>query len=134
FDVVLDFSLNTSFGFLSKMCGIKRRIGYDYRGRGRFLTDKVFLKGYEGRHVVEYYLDLLTKLDIPVLERSLEIFIDPVHKQWAQDWLKGQNIDSTKPLIAVIPGGGASWGKDAAHKRWPAAQYASLVDKIVAKS
>src|SRR6185312_3765966 len=31
FDVVFDFSLNSSFGFFCLACGIKRRIGYDYR-------------------------------------------------------------------------------------------------------
>ncbi len=149
FDVVFDFSLNASFGFFCMIAGIKRRIGYDYRGRGRFLTDKILLKGYEGRHVVDYYLDLLNIIgDSALLSKgaisnsralspimpSLEIFIDPKDQQWAKDWVKSQNIDPKKPLIAVIPGGGASWGKDAAQKRWPVSQYASLVDKIVAKS
>ncbi|MBF0489125.1 MAG: lipopolysaccharide heptosyltransferase II [Candidatus Omnitrophica bacterium] len=146
FDVVFDFTLNASFGFFSMICGIKKRIGYDYRGRGRFLTDKLPLVGYEGRHVVEYYLDLMKLLDCregfqTLPDRAgykpaptLEIFIDQTHQQWAKDWLKAQKVDATKPIIAVIPGGGASWGKDAASKRWPVSQYAALVDKIVAKS
>ena len=134
FDVVFDFSLNASFGFLSMACGIKKRIGYDYRGRGRFLTDKIQLEGYEAKHVVEYYLDLLAKLDVPVRNRSLELCIDQQHQQWAQDWIKLKGIPSHRPTIAVIAGGGASWGKDATHKRWPAGQYALLVDKIIAKS
>src|SRR5208283_1549917 len=50
---VFDFSLNSSFGFLCVACGIKKRIGFDYRGRGRFLTDKIPLKGYEDKHVIE---------------------------------------------------------------------------------
>ncbi|MBI3601330.1 MAG: lipopolysaccharide heptosyltransferase II [Candidatus Omnitrophica bacterium] len=134
FDVVFDFSLNASFGFLSMICGISKRIGYDYRGRGWLLTDKIRLEGYEAKHVVEYYLDLLTKLDVPVQDRSLEFLIDQQHQQWAKDWIKTKGISSNQPIIALIPGGGASWGKDASQKRWPAGQYALLVDKIIAKS
>jgi ADP-heptose:LPS heptosyltransferase len=52
FEVVFDFSLNNTFGFLSGASGIKRRIGFNYRGRGQFLTDKIELKGFEGKHVV----------------------------------------------------------------------------------
>ena len=54
FDLVFDFSLNSSFGFFSFACGIKQRIGYDYHNRGRFLTGKINLKGYESKHVADY--------------------------------------------------------------------------------
>ena len=134
FDVVFDFSLNASFGFFSMACGIKRRIGYDYRGRGRFLTEKIPLQGYEGRHVVEYYLDLLNIVDVAIEDRGLEIFPNPKHEQWALDWLKAKEVPLNRPLVALIPGGGQSWGKDAKQKRWPARQYALLADKIIAKS
>ena len=134
FEVVFDFSLNASFGFFAMIAGIKQRIGYDYRGRGRFLTDKMPLKGYEGRHVVEYYSDLLRFLNIPLKSNLMEVFVPQADQQWAKQWIKEQKIQEGQLIIAVIPGGGASWGKDAAQKRWPVAQYASLVDKIVAKS
>ena len=60
------------------------------------------------------------KLDVP----SQDI-------QWAKEWLKRHKIDPAKPLIAVLPGGGASWGKAARYKRWPASNYAHLIDKII---
>ncbi len=157
FDIVFDFSLNASFGFFSMMCGIKCRIGYDYRGRGRFLTDKILLEGFEGKHIVEYYLDLLDVIpakagiqnmdplsktpacrqagsEVTEDNKVLEIYIDQAHQQWAKDWIKTKGIDLNHPIIALIPGGGGSWGKDAAQKRWPVSHYVSLVDKIVAKS
>ncbi|MEI7998927.1 MAG: glycosyltransferase family 9 protein, partial [Candidatus Omnitrophota bacterium] len=134
FDVVFDFSLNTSFGFLSMVCGISKRIGYDFRGRGRFSTDKTVLKGFENKHVVEYFLDLLALVGVPVENRSLEICVDKDSQQWAQNWVKSKNIDTSKPLFAIIPGAGASWGKDGVRRRWPVEKYASLADKIIAKS
>ena len=51
--------------------------------------------------------------------------------QWAQGWLVRQGIDPAKPLVAVVPAGGASWGKAAGLKRWEASKYADLVDKII---
>ncbi len=59
FDVVLDFSLDHRYSLLAKLLGIKKRIGFNYKNRGRFLTDKIDIDGYEDKHVVEYYLDLL---------------------------------------------------------------------------
>jgi heptosyltransferase-2 len=134
FDMAFDFSLNSTFGFLCMACGIDQRIGYDYRGRGRFLTDMISLEGYEGKHVVDYYLDLISKLNIPVSAQNLEIVVDSDHQQWAKDWIKQNKIPTQRPIFAVIPGGGASWGKDSSYKRWPIEQYAALVDKIIAKS
>ena len=45
--------------------------------------------------------------------------------------LRGITLILPKPLIAVLPGGGASWGKAAKHKRWAASNYAHLIDKII---
>jgi len=131
FDIVFDFSLNSSFGFLCAACGIKKRIGYDYRKRGRFLTDKVSLSGFEGKHIVEYYLDLLALLQIPVKPLPMHMTVPAQDLDWAQDWLMKHRATPAKPLIAVLPGGGASWGKAAGLKRWPAPKFAHLIDKII---
>jgi lipopolysaccharide heptosyltransferase II len=131
FEVVFDFSLNSSFGFLSAACGIKKRVGFDYRKRGRFLTDRLPMLGYEDKHVIEYYLDLLRLLEIPVRPMPMKMDVPSQDIQWAGEWLKAHQVDPAKPLIAVIPGGGASWGKAAKYKRWPASNYAHLIDKIV---
>lgn len=131
FDVVFDFSLNSSFGFLCFACGIKKRVGFDYRKRGWFLTHRVPLLGFEEKHVVEYYLDLLRLLRIPVKVKQMKLDIPSTDIQWAQEWLNRHKIDPAKPLIAVLPGGGASWGKAAVNKRWSAPKYAHLIDKII---
>jgi ADP-heptose:LPS heptosyltransferase len=36
-------------------------------------------------------------------------------------------------VIGLVPGGGASWGKEAPYKRWPAQKYAKLADKLIEK-
>ena len=131
FDLVFDFSLNSSFGFLTAASGIKKRVGFDYRKRGRFLTDRVPLTGFEEKHIVEYYLDLLRLVRIPVMTKEMKLDVPSQDTQWAGDWLKRNNIDPAQPLLAVLPGGGASWGQAARYKRWPASKYAQLIDKII---
>jgi len=133
FEVVFDFSLNNTFGFLSVASGIKRRIGFNYRGRGQFLTDKIELIGFEGKHVVDFFLDLLKFVDVPLVDPHLTLDIPHQDIQWAKDWLVKNKVDAHKPLVAVFPGGGASWGDGAKYRLWGAANYAQLVDKIVEK-
>ena len=131
FDVVFDFSINKSFGFLVFACGIKERIGFDYRKRGQFLNHRSLMIGFEEKHVVEYYLDLLRLVGIPVKPLPMTLNVPSPDILWAKEWLKRNKIDPARPLIAVMPGGGASWGKAASNKRWSAPKYAHLIDKII---
>ena len=131
FDVVFDLSLNSTFGFLSWASGIKKRIGFNYRGRGNFLTDRIELLGFEGQHVVDFFLSLLKFVDVPVVDRHLNLTIPDQDLKWARDWLNDHKVDGQKPLVALFPGGGASWGDQAKYRLWGAAKYAELVDKII---
>jgi ADP-heptose:LPS heptosyltransferase len=40
---------------------------------------------------------------------------------------------SGNPVIGIVPGGGASWGKESRFKRWPLEKYAKLADKLIEK-
>jgi heptosyltransferase-2 len=133
YDVVLDLSMDRGMGFLTKMANIPRRIGFDYKGRGVCLTQRIPFKGYEDKHVVEYYFDLLRELRVPVIDKTLELTIPESDQKWAKEWFLQKALVFVKPLIAVFPGGGASWGKSAVLKRWPVEKYAQLVDKMIEK-
>lgn len=133
FDMVLDVSLNSFMGFLAWTAGVPRRVGFDYKGRGRFLTQKIPLGGYEGRHVVDYYLDLLTAIGVPVRHKTLEFPLTAQDTAWAVGFLAENRIPGHGPVIGLVPGGGESWGKDASCKRWPAECFAKLADKLIEK-
>jgi len=127
FDVVFDLSLNSQFGFLGWYAGIKRRIGFDYKGRGRFLTDKIKIKGYEDKHVVEYYLSLLkfVKITFPY-NNKLAIFDSN------KNTLLKRNMKAVSDrTIVIIPCGGASWGKQAFFKHWDKDNYTVLINRLI---
>ena len=133
FDLAIDLSLNGNLSFLMWLIGIRKRVGFNYKNRSPLLTQKIPLEGYESKHVVEYYLDILTEIGVPAVRKRLEIFVPEADKRWAESiWHKHGDLVHRK-VVAIIPGGGASWGKDAFYKRWPLENYAKLADKIVEK-
>lgn len=117
-DTVLDLSLNPQFGFLSLASGIKTRVGYNYKNRGRFLTKKIKFSGYKHKHVIEYYLDLLKFIGVEPEHKKIEIFLKDQQRK----------ADST---IVIAPAGGASWGKEASWKHWSKEKFAKLADRLI---
>jgi lipopolysaccharide heptosyltransferase II len=133
YDTCLDVSLNSFTSFLAWFAGIPHRIGLNYKNRSFLLTQKFPIKGYEGKHVVEYYLELLNQIGIAHPKKALELAIPEKDEKWADDlWLKEEL--SGQKVIAIAPGGGDSWGKDALFKRWSPEKYAKLADKIIEKT
>ncbi len=134
FDLAVDISLNKYSSFLLWILGIKNRIGFNYKNRSPFLTKKINLIGYEKKHVVEHYLDLLSCLEIPQTEKNIEYYISNEDMDWADQYLKDNNFLDGEKIVAIVPGGGASWGKAADYKRWSFENYSKLADKIVEKT
>ena len=52
FDLAIDLSLGERYSFFLGLLGVPRRIGFDFRRRGRFLTHRFVMDGYRDRHVV----------------------------------------------------------------------------------
>lgn len=130
FDAAIDLSLGKHYSFFCWLIGIKKRVGFNYKNRGFFLTDKINIDGYQAKHVVEYYLDLFKFLNIDYKDDYLDLFIPEETKAWSERFLKEHDVDSRDTLVAVVPGGGASWGKDASIKQWSADKFATVADRL----
>ena len=131
YDLVLDISLNTNINILCWLCGIKERVGLNYKNRSRFLTKKVNIKGFEGKHVIEYYLTLLDIIGCNIFERKMELFINQENKQVVDNMLNSKGLEKSKKLVGIVAGGGASWGKEAYSRRWSCEKFAKLADKLI---
>ena len=131
YDIVFDFTMSRKSGLFFVLGGIPRRIGLNYKRRGIFLTEKKILEGFEDRHVVEYYLDLLEFLSIPREENEMHITPDKSSVEWAICYLKQKGSKAAK-VIAIVPGGGASWGNQAGRKRWSKEGFSKVADGLSA--
>lgn len=130
FNISLDFSLDHRYAWISQAAGVKRRIGFNYKKRGRFLTDRIDINGYQARHVVDYYLDLLKFLDIKPKSKNLHLYLDEKAKNRAKSIFNHAGIKDSDLVIGIAPGAGGSWGKDAGLKHWPALRFAQLSDRL----
>lgn len=131
FDAAIDLSLNREYGFICWLAGIKTRIGYNYRNRGTYLTRKVDIDGYGGKHIIEYYLELLESIGIRPSSRNISLYIPEDDRRWARQFLSSQGAGERGSFVAIAPGGGASWGKDAAIKHWGSSGFARVADWLI---
>ncbi|MBF0216267.1 MAG: glycosyltransferase family 9 protein, partial [Candidatus Omnitrophica bacterium] len=87
------------------------------------------IEGFEDKHVVEYYLDLLGLMNVPATVREARITVDPGTLMWAREYLKKKGM-TARPFIGIIPGGGSSWGPRAGRKRYSPAGFAKAADEL----
>lgn len=133
YDVVFDLSMNRNLNLFLWLAGIPMRVGYNYKNRGKFLTHKLAFKGFEKVHVADHFLELLSLLNIDQRVRELELAVDDQDLKWASKWLDDNKL-TDKLLIALLPGGGTSWGANAKFRRWQSVDFAALADKVIEKS
>ena len=118
FDLAIDLSLGERYSFLLAVLGVPRRIGFGFRHRGRFLTHRFAIEGYQDRHVVEYYAKFLEWIGIRLLDPQLELTTTPEDRLTVERRLAQLGRETTRPVVGLIPAGGISWGLQANFRRW----------------
>ncbi len=132
FDVIFDFSLNSQYGLFFKLCGIKKRVGFNYRNRGRFLNCKEELPlGYKDKHVADYYLQLVKFVGIKPKRVKFDLFLREEDIERANNILKKLNLHKEEILVGICPGAGDSWRESAYFKRWPKEYFSTLCNLII---
>lgn len=131
YDLAFDLSLNGSMNFFTWRTGIKERVGLNYRNRSRFLTRKIDFDGFEGKHVVDYYLSLLNLIGHAPRPYEMTLPISTDDERWVDEIWRDKHIKPQDNVIGIVPGGGASWGKEAFYRQWPVENYAKLADKLI---
>ena len=130
YDLAIDLSLGERYSLILKAFGVRRRVGFNYRNRGRFLTEALAIDGYHEGHVVEYYRRLLQCLGVVLRDASLELVVSEEDRRWAEHWLRERHLDRGQPLVGIIPAGGVSWGVDAPFRRWSSEGFAMVGDAL----
>ncbi len=134
FEVLMDLSMGWHYGLGAALGGIPKRVGFNFRGRGRFLTDRLPLTGFHDQPVSQYYLDLLAFLDIPQPRRLRSSFQLPQSVGPAvESYLKSSGVTNGERIIAIVPGGGASWGPNAIYKQWPPERFLQTANQLISR-
>lgn len=132
YDLLIDFSLQREYGFYAEFfLGIPRRIGFNFKNRGIFLTQSLPLPGgFEGAHGVDFYCEPGKFLGLEIEDRFLEFYLSGEDSDEAEKILKEKSVSASSRFVAVAPGGGESWGKDAILKRWPVVHFVEMLSLV----
>lgn len=122
YDAALDFSMGREYAFLAWASGIRRRIGWDYKRRGVWLTERVGIQNFDVRSPRDYALDLARLADPRV---GTTPAYPPVR-------VPSGGAPPATASIVIAPGGGLSWGANAVYKQWPRESWVELA-KILLK-
>lgn len=129
-DVAIDLTLNYQMNLFLIVAGIRRRVGFNYNDRGRFLTQKIALSGFNEKHVAKYYMDLLKFLELGVSgKHRLWSFTSKADKEAVDVYLTEKGLMG-KTLVGIIAAGGKSWGMDAFYRRWDKENFAYVGQKL----
>ncbi|MFC1633692.1 lipopolysaccharide heptosyltransferase II [Planctomycetota bacterium] len=109
---------------------IPSRIGYAREGRGFLLTDKLYPPRlpngkFKPRSMVDYYLDLASRLGADPSNRSLELAVDPAEDQALKSKLP-ELTGAKSPIVILVPGG--AFGPS---KCWPNERFAQTADWLI---
>ncbi len=131
FDIVidpyLDYELKTSF--ITRFVGNRFRLGFEFAGRKIFYNIRyhanVFPVSTEKKHMIDYYLDLVTCLGVETKQRQPEIFLSSDEKEKAYKLLEKAGVNTKNRIIGIHPGGHYE------SQRWPIKRFAAISDYLI---
>ena len=129
FDLAVLFQNAFEAALIAALAGIPQRYGYPTDGRWFLLTHRVTqLPGLRVRHEVEYYLELLRPMGIPITPRAPVLYTNAEEDREAAARLESFGVLPGKPIIGLNPG--STYGT---AKRWLLERYAEVVQRVAAE-
>jgi len=127
YDTVLHVFPRFKISLAAFLARIPARIGASSRWYS-FLYNKrvVAHRSRAEKHELEYNLDLLKPLGVPIKEKKPQLWLNPKDKKFAEAFFK-KNFPSGK-VVAVHPGGGSEY-----LRNWSLEKYAKLIDALQEK-
>jgi heptosyltransferase-1 len=124
FDLALDLQALFKSGAIAFLSGARERYVYcNTRELSDLLSRRICGPNRNG-HVVERYLDVVRALGCDVREVVFPIHITAAEEAAAATAAEKAGLDMAQPYVILSPG--ANWP----NKRWPAASFAALADKL----
>lgn len=122
FDLVVDLTDGDRGAILSYLSGSPIRIGFNAEGRirGRLYT-KIVHPTETQMHNVEYQLEVIRALGLPIITKRLELYWSKEEELFVEDWIARKGL-TRHPFVTIHPGG--RWW----FKQWPLERFAALAD------
>ena len=99
------------------------RVGFETNAGGKKLLS-LAVRNNTAQHETQRYLDVVRTLGVEVGNDEPEVFVNSANIAWANDFLENQKINDGKPIIGLNPGAAT------AYRRWHAANFAVLGDRL----
>ncbi len=122
YDVVVDLFCNPRTALITYFSGARHRIGFPFRGRGYAYNVHITPRGGEV-HNVDFNLDVLKKIDIPIVDSNPYFPLNEQSRQFAAAWIQSQKF-LYPTTVGINPSGG--WYT----KKWKSGSYSGLADRI----
>ena len=122
YDLVLDLFGNPRSAVLTLLSGAPMRVGFRFRVRQHAYNLKVEPRG-DRVHEVEFNLDALRALEIPIVTRKLLVAVDEASENFAKQFWRENGLENRR-VIGLNASGG--WYT----KRWPLDFFAQLGDRL----
>src|SRR3989338_4712142 len=84
---------------------IPQRIGYDTKGRGRFLTKAIQAPDERKMHRSDYYLNIVESCGVNVQDRATSLVVSAQTEKEMLDTLRGHGIGAKEFFIVIFPPG-----------------------------
>lgn len=121
YDMVIDLFGNPRTALLTILTRAPLRVGFRFRVR-RFAYNRVVIPRGDQLHAVEFNLDILRALHVPIATTQLNVAVAP--SEIVDTFWQEHKLESHAPVIAFNAFGG--WYT----KRWPLASFAKLGDRL----
>jgi ADP-heptose:LPS heptosyltransferase len=123
YNAVIDLYCNPRTALVTRLSGVKYRIGFPFRGRA--YAYNIPITPRSGKvHNVDFNLDVLRHFDIPINSSTPILPLTEDAKQFAENWIQKEHMNSNI-IIGIYPSGG--W----ATKKWKLESFAKLADRFI---
>lgn len=123
YDLVIDLFGNPRSALLTLLSGAEYRVGYNFRVRKYAYNIRTDSRG-DRVHEVEFNLDALRRIGVPVKSKNLYFPIDSLDQKFADRFFAKEGLDHGF-VIGINSSGG--WPA----KRWKLEHFAALADRLV---
>lgn len=124
FDAAFLLHRSLTRALLVYFAGIPQRVGYDAKGRGRFLTHRT--EPLDGQvHRSGYYLNIIESYGIKVNDRQCQLKTSSEAEEDIKKILESKGIREDDHIIIINPGG--NWNL----KRWPPENFSRLISGLL---